>query len=549
MVTAAVLVALLPAALSAQAPAAGGPAQSTPRDGVGAPARGTATIRGRVLAAGSGDAIRRAEVRLQGVGRGLFPPRSATTDDEGRYQFTELPAGRYQLTASRGGFVSLEYGQRRSRESGRPLDIAERQTLDAIDFALPRGAVVTGHIVDDAGEPVAHAGVSVAHYRYVAGRRQLTTVGGDTTDDRGEFRVFGIPPGDYHLLVRFTGWELGSIDQERYVTTYYPGTPVFAESQRLSLGVGQEISGLVIPLARAATASVSGIARSADGGPPPIPGLVQAQRLDDATSDFDDGGATVAGPDGAFTIGGLLPGRYRLELRSMRSDEAAHAEVTVDGADVAGVTLTLSSGATARGRVRFESGEPPPGVRPSDIFVIASPAGLGRSGAPPTAAPDWTFEIPGLRGRVLVRAGGVGTWHLKSVALDGVDVTDLPIDFDNGDVDGIEIVLTQRTTAIAGTVADARGRVVTDVTVVVFADNRERWTAESRFIASARPDQEGRFTIEGLPPGRYRAIAVDPLEMGEERDPDLLSGWYEEATVLTLGEGESRTLPLRPARP
>ncbi len=545
------LAVLMCAAMSAQAPVPG-PNQSPPRDAAGPPPAGTAVIRGRVLAT-TGEPLRRAQIRLQGAGGGLVSPRAATTDDEGRYAFGELPAGRYQLRASKGGFVTLEYGQRRARETGRPVDVRDRQVLESVDFALPRGAVVSGRIVDETGEPVAQAWVSLVQDRYQQGRRRLTPVGGDNSDDRGEFRIFGVPPGDYHLVARFDGSDLGSTDRVRYVPTYYPGTPVAGESQRLALAVGQEISGIAIPLARAATAAVSGVVRAPDGGPAPAASFVMTRRLDDAAGDLGGGDGAIAGPDGAFSIGGLLPGRYSVEAQAMRDDEAARVEVTVNGSDVGGVTLLLSKGATARGRVRFDSGEPPAAVRPSDIFLtaVAAEPGFGFSGdsGPPTAASDWTFAVSGLRGRAFLRAGGIATWHLKRVELNGVDVTDVPIDFSNGDVEGIDILLTQRRTEISGAVTDARGEIVTDVTVVVFADDRDRWTAESRFIASARPDQQGRFTIEGLPPARYRAIAVDPIEMGEERDPNLLSDWYGDATVLTLAEGESRTLPLRLARP
>jgi len=79
----------------------------------------------------------------------------------------------------------------------------------------------------------------------------------------------------------------------------------------------------------------------------------------------------------------------------------------------------------------------------------------------------------------------------------------------------------------------------------VFADDDGKWGPHSRFIESARPDQHGQFKIRGLPPGKYVAIAVDYLEPGDERDPDLLAGWRRRGTSLTLSEGEARTLDLK----
>jgi hypothetical protein len=135
-------------------------------------------------------------------------------------------------------------------------------------------------------------------------------------------------------------------------------------------------------------------------------------------------------------------------------------------------------------------------------------------------------------------------WQMKRVRREGVDVTDTPLDFAT-DVDGLEIELTQRLTTVSGGVADDRGGVVLDATVIAFADDPGKWGPHSRFIESARPDQQGRFTIRGLPPGRYVAVAVEYVEPGDERDPDVLEAWRERGTPFTLSEGETHVLDLR----
>jgi hypothetical protein len=58
-------------------------------------------------------------------------------------------------------------------------------------------------------------------------------------------------------------------------------------------------------------------------------------------------------------------------------------------------------------------------------------------------------------------------------------------------------------------------------------------------------DQKGRFTIRGLPPGRYAAIAVGYLQPGDEQDPDLLEAWRKDAMRFTLSEGETHEVDLR----
>jgi hypothetical protein len=256
----------------------------------------------------------------------------------------------------------------------------------------------------------------------------------------------------------------------------------------------------------------------------------------------------VAAGDGSFAIAGLLPGTYLVEARSPMGSDYASKEVVIEGSDVAGVILTLSKGATARGRIRFDTGDPPRELRPSHVFVTSTSPDhqmdIAMSGGPPVTHDDWSFELPGLRGRGLLRAGTIGDWQMKRVRREGVDITDTPIDF-SADVDGLEIELTQQVTTVSGGVSDDHGDVALDATVIAFADEPSKWGPHSRFIESARPDQQGRFTIKGLPPGRYVAIAVGYLEPGEERDPDLLEAWRRRGTPFTLAEGKTHALDLK----
>jgi hypothetical protein len=347
------------------------------------------------------------------------------------------------------------------------------------------------------------------------------------------------------IVASFDTMELGSRDRVRYVPTYYPGTPHVNEAQRFTIGVGQEVPGITIALARAATATVRGIVRPSGEEPVGPFGFVAAREIGGAHINARIAAAAVA-PDGSFALTGLLPGTYMVEAQILPGAEFAATEVLVDGSDIAGVTLTLSKGTTARGRIRFDTGDPPSGLRPSEVFVmpqLIDQQMFDMHGPPPATRDNWIFELQGLRGRGFIRAGSATDWKLKRVLLDGVDVTDTPLDFDTP-LDKLEVELTQRLTTVAGGVSDDAGAVALDATVIAFAEDAGRWGPHSRFIQSARPDQQGRFTIKGLPPGEYVAIAVSYLEPGEERDPELLEAWRKTATRFTLSEGETRTLDL-----
>src|SRR5438067_65702 len=121
------------------------------------PTTGRSTIRGRVLASDGGQPMRRANVRLTAPER--RGARSALTDADGRYELRDPPAGRYTINASKPAFVTWAYGQTRANAPGKPLTLSDGQTAENIDIHLPRGAVITGHIVDEFGEPVPNASV------------------------------------------------------------------------------------------------------------------------------------------------------------------------------------------------------------------------------------------------------------------------------------------------------------------------------------------------------------------------------------------------------
>jgi hypothetical protein len=218
----------------------------------------------------------------------------------------------------------------------------------------------------------------------------------------------------------------------RYVPTYYPGTAVASEAQRVTVGSGQELPGIMIALARAATATVRGVVRSSGQATFGPFTLVIAREVSGPQA-YGRTATAIAGPDGSFAIAGLLPGTYLVQAQSALGSEYASTEVVVEGSDLAGVVLSLSKGATARGRIRFDTGSPPPALHASQVFVIPAfvdPVPVhetaGMSAAPPVTRDDWTFELQGLRGRGFIRAATLGDWQMKRVRREAVDVTDTP---------------------------------------------------------------------------------------------------------------------------
>src|SRR5258708_2101110 len=151
--------------------APGQPPQLPPRDPTQPAKTGSATIRGHVVAADSGQPLRKAQVRI--VSGELRENRLVTTDVDGKFEFKEVVPGRYNVSASKGSYVSLQYGQQRPFEPGKPLEILATQTIEKVDFALPRGAIITGRVLDEFGEPLPDAMVSVQRYQNVGGQPPL----------------------------------------------------------------------------------------------------------------------------------------------------------------------------------------------------------------------------------------------------------------------------------------------------------------------------------------------------------------------------------------
>ena len=166
-----------------------------------------------MLASDGAGPIRRAQVRISGPD---VAPKAALTDAEGRFEFRELPAGRFTLQATKSGFVNVQYGQTRPFESGKPIELADKQSLDNADISMPRGSVIAGRIVDEFGDAIPDVSVTAMRQTWQNGRRRLVPSPGRVaqTNDLGQFRIYGLPPGDYYVSATLRSGALEMIEME-----------------------------------------------------------------------------------------------------------------------------------------------------------------------------------------------------------------------------------------------------------------------------------------------------------------------------------------------
>jgi hypothetical protein len=533
-------------------------------------ATGTAKITGRVVSADTGMPIRRAQINVNSRDAGFN--RSVATDGDGRYELTALPAGRYRLSVNKAGFVALEYGQARPFEAGKPLDVTAGQALERIDFSLPRGSAITGRITDEFGDPIADVQVEALRHQFVNGERQLVNAGRSSqTDDLGAYRIFGLMPGDYIVRASMRpnvppGPRGAETEPTGYPGTYFPGVIDVSQAQTLTATLGQEVSSIGFSLVPARLSRVSGTVMGSDGRP--LAGAVVMIRARTGTGPLRMILGNVVGnqvrADGTFQLTNVPPGDYTLDVqqrpRNIRNPqdlnlaqlEFASMPISVSGGDIDNLTLVTTPGVTVSGRVVYQgqsapratmqvtAAPPQGGPAPVGALINARVLGAGRVNA------DGTLELRGLAGPQLIRVQGIPVgWALKSITLDGADITDTGYDFRPGNnMTGLVITLTDRLTDVTGSVRDARGQPVTDYVLVAFPEDAKLWAPQSRFVQTARPNQNGTFNIKALPPGRYLAAVVPSLETGLQNDPALLAQLRPHAQSFSLAEGQMLNLNL-----
>lgn len=520
------------------------------------------TVSGRVVTAADGSPLRGAHAALIPVNsRSDQHMYAAVSDDDGRFLVKDVPAGKYTFFAVRAGYVQQHY-KSHGTDEGAVLTLSPGQKIDEVLFRLTRAAVITGRVMDEDSEPL--VGVRVVALQKPsedeledegassARRQELRPVGGDQTDDRGLYRIFGLQPGEYYIRASDKDEPtqgVSSTDSEfwvqrylgsEYAPTYFPGVPQVDQAEVISLKPGEETQA-DLTLRRIQTAEVAGHVISPNG--PAKRAMVQLAPKDqqDFASQYED----TTDDAGSFKMKGVPPGSYILWVyqspnQDYQYEMSAQQKLEVSGENIESLTVAVGIGATIEGRVRsstpgsFTTGRLHLSLAAIDEDNLGSWHGIVNK--------DGTFELKSVRdGNYAVHLWGLEQgWYMKSVRFGGEDVLEKGLQLENASAGGhLEIVVSSASAQLEGSVVEDDQPLV-GATVRVTPDPETPYNKFRR--SGTRTDQAGHFSFPSPAPGKYQVIARSPAP-AENGHPK------SEPQSITLSEHDKKTLDLKIVKP
>jgi hypothetical protein len=507
--------------------------------------------------------------RLQAARKGATGlPRVAFTDNLGRFSFSDVPPGSYMLVTEREGFYGIPTSTSVVPYATAAIDITNRPAPPETTITMTSGALISGRVRDENGRPQVNANVQAFTTTYKAGLPVLEAVTEKTTDDRGEYRLFWLPAGEYLVAVtpRPTVGQPGASNSMN-LKTFHPSAPQPALATPVKVRVGDEVANVDVDLRPIRTVKVSGRVVNSLGPrtdlpagapvPDPVVALMLLQR--DASAP-DDTRNSVIGmvpiPAGVaqFELSNILPGRYdflaRLpDPRGSRGQGGqalawGRTQIEVFDRDLTDVVLTVHASVEVKGTLTLNGAAP--GAAASTIRVALTPDGSsskqpnfnGVVGRPATPAPaDGAFAIPSVAeaNYRFVISGLPGGAYVEDIRAGARSVFDSGLYVDDKAPDGLQILVNGGGGTVEGTVTTATRRPSAGSTVVLVPEPSRRQNAT--LFKTAIANAEGAFSFQGVRPGSYRVFAWESISDGAYLNPLFLSKYEANGVAASVGGG------------
>ena len=535
--------------------------------------KGTGVVSGRVVDPASGQPVRGAVVSFglmadhsavvpmdNPVAVAMFPGfgnygKSAETGADGSFEFIGVPAGRFEIRASRLGAPTYNTPYNYPEEGRRFFELRDGEQRRGMEIRTADWPTLSGRVVDQRGSPLANIPI-VAVPPGMSPDSVRDGAISDTTDDRGRF-LLSVPAGEYIVGTKqFPSETDGAGPSSAYFRQFYPGVESIAQATRIRAVTGKEQSGIDFVLKTARAFRISGV----------IKGLPANRRaFFELLNPLDPRADALAfgSQSTSFSWAGVLPGQHLVRvtvlpnmpigshgvpaLRELPPETTlwARAPVTVTDRDIS-LDLELVPGPRVNGRVEFDVNRPPAALdlMPSLIIDRADSSRTDYRGVYLDGGRFTTIQVE--PARYVILAWPPKDWRLKSVMSGGRDVRDYPLEVGNADVNDVVITFTDRRSSVAGRVIREGQFEWVRGWVTIFPFDRALWSDygnSPRRIVFVEPGSAGNFEAD-LPPGSY-LIAATPNSTRGRITAETLTALAAIAVPVTIGDGQTARQDVR----
>jgi hypothetical protein len=474
----------------------------------------------------------------------------------------DLEAGQYRLSAARNGYARQEYGQRAVGRVGIVLNLLAGQTIRNVMISLPPAGLVTGRVTNDAGDPIVGIDVTLLRVTYnPGGARSFNPFAATRTNDLGEYRLYWVTPGRYYLGASSSQLSTGRLPNSNellddvYGTMYYPGTSDPSAAAAIDVRPGSELSGMDFRMRFQQTYHVRGrVIDSRTGQSPRKATVFIVSRQFNGVFGANRNGPSYNGATGTFDLTDVQPGSYW--VRAMGSDDApgpyprtaAQVPIELSGTDVENLVVTLLPGTSIAGHIQVEGRTALGEIENFDrARIVLTPLVPGTPIVPselPVPKQDGSFTMDNVAaGEYRIGVAGMPPdFYIKEARIGANDILQDGFSMPRPQSDRFEILLSPNSGQIEGDIVDEHGDSVRGIQPVLIPDrDRER----RDLFRTATSDQNGHFTMKGIPPGVYKIFAWEDLDQFAYFDPDILRRYEAQGKMVTVSESSKLTVQVK----